>query len=188
MAARRAEASRAVREARAVLRDAGVPEPPVPVESIARGLGIELSYRPLEGDISGLLRREGNRVVIGINSLESPARQRFTVAHELGHFRLHKGYEVIVDKLVRLNLRVTPGGPLATPEEEREANYFAAELLMPARLVEARARELVGKKQTLVSDERLVEDLARQFDVSRQAMLYRLVNLDLLDDLAIAAG
>jgi Zn-dependent peptidase ImmA (M78 family) len=177
----------AEKEARAILRDAEVIAPPVPVARIATDLGIELSYRPLQGDISGILRREAGRVVVGVNSLDSPSRQRFTIAHELGHFRLHEGYEVIVDKLVRVNLRVTPGGPLATPEEERDANYFAAELLMPERLLKARAKVLVGQ-QTIMSGDWLVEELAGEFDVSRQAMLYRLVNLGLLDDLAIAGG
>src|SRR5258708_59499 len=117
----------AERSAQALLRQQQVGDPPVPVEAIAAGLGIEVSYRPLEGDISGILRRAADHVLIGVNALEPKTRQRFTIAHELGHFRLHEGYEVIVDKMVRVNLRITPGGPLATPEEEREANWFAAE-------------------------------------------------------------
>lgn len=182
-----ARKAKALAEARGVLRSAGITAPPVPVEQIARDLGVEVTFRPLEGDISGILRREPSRVVVGVNSLESPARQRFTIAHELGHLRLHPGYEVIVDKLVRVNLRVTPGGPSATIIEEREANYFAAELLMPEQLVTKSAKELVGQ-QTIMSRDWLVDELATQFDVSRQAMLYRLVNLQLVDDLAIAGG
>lgn len=182
-----ARKAKAESEARALLRSAGVTAPPVPVEQIARDLKVEIAFRPLEGDISGILRREPDRVVVGVNSLESPARQRFTIAHELGHLRLHPGYEVIVDKLVRINLRITPGGPSATIDEEREANYFAAELLMPEQLVKKSARSLVGQ-QSIMSRDWLVDELATQFDVSRQAMLYRLVNLQIVDDLAIAGG
>lgn len=58
---------------------------------------------------------------------------------------------------------------------------------MPERFVKARARTLVGQ-QKIMSGDWLVNELAEAFDVSRQAMLYRLVNLQLLDDLAIAGG
>lgn len=44
-----------------------------------------------DGDISGMLYRDDTRTVIGLNSTQSPTRQRFTVAHELGHLKLHPG-------------------------------------------------------------------------------------------------
>jgi Zn-dependent peptidase ImmA (M78 family) len=179
-----AEKGQAEREAQRVLQRLGVVEPPIPVERIAEFLGAELSYRPLEGDVSGLLYRDGDRAVIGVNALVARTRQRFTIAHEIGHFLLHKGHEVIVDKLVHVNLRSNATVPIASPEEEREANWFAAELLMPASLVRRLAREQVGR-QVLVSAPDLVSTLASRFAVSPQAMEYRLVNLGLLGRLAI---
>jgi Zn-dependent peptidase ImmA (M78 family) len=182
-----AEKAKAEREARALLTKFSVTSPPVPVIDIVRGLGIELSYRLYDGDISGILRRDPDRTIIGVNALESEPRQNFTIAHELGHFHLHKGYEVIVDKMVLVNLRGRPGETLASEDEEREANYFAAELLMPEKFVRPRMRELVAGR-TIVSGEPLVEQLAGEFEVSKQAMTYRLVNLKLLDALAIEGG
>jgi Zn-dependent peptidase ImmA (M78 family) len=168
--------------AQKLLDEAGVTAPPVPVERLVSLCDALLSREPLQGDISGMVFRDETRKVIGVNSLEVPARQRFTIAHEIGHLLLHEGRPVIVEKLVRINLR--DKGSATTDREEREANQFAAELLMPAGMVEAAARELVGD-QMLVSDRRFVADLAARFEVSAQAMEYRLVNLRLLSSLAL---
>jgi Zn-dependent peptidase ImmA (M78 family) len=175
----------AVARARKLLREYAIEEVPIPVEYLAEELGAELLYRTLEGDISGILYRdEPGRTVIGINAWDSRTRQRFTIAHELGHLLLHPGQPVIVDKLVKINFRRTPSMPVAGPTEEQQANAFAAELLMPERLVKDTAREIVGDNVLFSSDD-LVHELAQLFDVSPQSMGYRLVNLRLLDSLAI---
>jgi Zn-dependent peptidase ImmA (M78 family) len=173
--------------ARRLLREANVATPPVPVEALAERVGAELSYRSLEGDISGLLYRDEGRKVIGVNALDGRARQRFTIAHEIGHLLLHPGHTVIIDKLVKVNFRATASMPVARREEEREANEFAAELLMPERLVKAYASDIVGES-VLFSKDDLVRALAQRFDVSPLAMEYRLVNLHLLDGLAVQGG
>ena len=92
---------------------------------------------------------------------------------------------MIVDKLVRVNLRRT--STVATEKEEREANQFAAELLMPEEPVRRQVEELVGRR-SLVSDRWLVAELARHFNVSGQAMEYRLVNLKVLAPMALMGG
>lgn len=173
--------------ARRLLREMNVEQPPVPVDALARHVGAELSYRSLEGDISGLLYRDEGRKVIGVNALDAPTRQRFTIAHEIGHLLLHPGHTVIVDKLVKVNFRATASMPVARREEERQANEFAAELLMPERLVKGFASDMVGDS-LLFSKDDLVRALAQRFDVSPIAMEYRLVNLGLLDDLAVQGG
>lgn len=163
------------RRAEELLTDLGERLPPVPVEAIAVERGIEIQRRPGSPDISGLLYREDGRVVIGLNDDDGFVRQRFTIAHELGHFFLHEGNEVIhIDRDLRVNLRTreSHGG------EEREANWFAAALLMPRELVRRVATEISeGRRQ---SDETLIGALAERFEVSRQAMGYRLLNLGLL--------
>jgi Zn-dependent peptidase ImmA (M78 family) len=103
-------------------------------------------------------------------------RQRFTIAHELGHWRLHGKKEVIVDHLVRIDFR-DDRASAATHHEEIQANAFAAELLMPSEFI-----LLELKKRGLSEAEgvgEVVEDLAERFEVSQQAMEYRLVNLGL---------
>lgn len=164
-------------EARKLLADHGITEPPVPVETFVPSLGARLSTQPLQGDISGMLYRDGVNAIVGVNSADSPTRQRFTIAHELGHLLMHEGRPMIVEKLVRVNLRRT--STVASEREEREANQFAAELLMPEELVRREVTKLVGE-QSLVSDRWLVAELAKRFDVSGQAMEYRLVNLKVL--------
>ena len=80
-----------------LLQLVNVTEPPVPVEHIAYVRGVRLRKVPFsatlvgkqEGELSGLLLWEHGRVVIGVNELHSQTRQRFAIAHQLGHLELH---------------------------------------------------------------------------------------------------
>jgi Zn-dependent peptidase ImmA (M78 family) len=147
-------------------------ELPVPVDQIAEALGVSLRYEPLEGGLSGVLFRDhGGRQVIGINASHAPVRQRFTIAHELGHLRLHED-ALYVDGLVRRDDKSS----LALDPQEIEANSFAAELLMPRKLVLREIAERVPEG-AVADPARLIRRLAREFAVSEQAMEYRLVNL-----------
>jgi len=154
----------------ALLRDGKVVRAPVPVERIALNLGIEVKYAAAEQDLSGALIRSAGNIVIGVNSSHHLHRQRFTIAHELGHFLLHKGIQMHVDDDFVVNLRDAESSK-ATSWEEIEANRFAAELLMPADFMEkdVERRRLVDKT--------LVGTLAKKYLVSPWAMELRLVNL-----------
>lgn len=136
-----------------------------------------------------MLYRDTDPKIVGVNATHPPARQRFTIAHELGHLLLHKGRPIIVDKTIRLvNTRTDdpdPTSSLATRREEIEANGFAAELLMPRDLVLKEANALVKSHET-ISDDSFVEDLARRFRVSRQAMEIRLGSMGVLFTAALA--
>lgn len=143
--------------------------PPVRIERIAKDLGIELRSGDL-GDVSGVLVRQGTSAIIGTNSTQSPQRQRFTIAHELGHFLLHEGITNHVDRSYRVNYRSAESSQ-ATNVEEIEANFFAATILMPKLMLDAESAELA-----VDNDERVAE-LARLFQVSRLAMSLRLANL-----------
>jgi Zn-dependent peptidase ImmA (M78 family) len=148
---------------------------PIDVEGLAREAGASVIRQRYErGDISGMLLREPGRVIIGVNSAHAPVRQRFTVAHELGHLELHRGRALIMDVPVRVNFRDHTSS-LASDREEMEANRFAASLLMPADLVVALAR-----KSKVHDVDGLIADLAKRFRVSSEAMSYRLVNLGML--------
>lgn len=163
--------------ARSLLEEQGINYAPVPVHEIAESQGIEVSYDHFDGDVSGMLFRKDALVAIGINSSHSPTRQRFTLAHELGHFLLHDGRPVIVDKSVRINYR-DERSSLATDSEEIQANQFAAELLMPRNIVFDEVIKAHGSADD-IDEDWFVDELAQQFDVSRQAMEYRLINLGL---------
>jgi Zn-dependent peptidase ImmA (M78 family) len=148
----------------------------VDITALARRHGADVVVEALGSDVAGMLVREQNRVVIGVNGSDPETRQRFTVAHEIGHLLMHRGRPLLVDA-VRINLRDSRSS-MATDGEEIEANSFAAELLMPRDLVLLQFRQAANAGTR--SYERLAEDLAEGFGVSRQAMEYRLANLGLL--------
>jgi len=163
--------------ARTLLLSAGIDGPPTPVERLVRESGVSLVFQPFEGNISGMLYRDGERRVIGINSAHAAVRQRFSIAHELGHLELHPGRPVILDHVVRMDFR-DQRSSTATDRQEIEANRFAAELLMPRDWVMREATRRTGRAREVRGDD-LVQDLADEFDVSQQAMEYRLANLGL---------
>jgi Zn-dependent peptidase ImmA (M78 family) len=155
---------------------------PVSVDAIVRSLGARLSFDPFaESDISGFVaRRPGMPPVIGVNSAHPMTRQRFTIAHEIGHLVMHDGQPLIVDKLVRVNLR---RAALPSTTVEIQANQFAAALLMPETLLRREFERLAAKRQPMRVDnlvDDLIDSLARSFAVSAQAMRIRLNELDLL--------
>jgi len=172
--------SAAEKRAIAVLDESGVTELPVPVERIARALGAQVTYEPFEGEISGMLYRSSGRTVIGVNSSHAPTRQRFTVAHEIGHLLMHKGERVIIDRFVRVNWRDGESNP-----EEVQANRFAASLLMPRSLLYEEIERVLSRHRDLTPHD-LVGLLAKRFEVSSAAMQYRLINLDILDPYSLA--
>lgn len=147
---------------------------PVPIERIVARQGIRLVRSPLEGDddVSGFYRKDQGREVIGVNSLHAPVRQRFTIAHELGHAVLHGREGLHLDQAFKLRFRNTTSS-LAVDPEEMDANSFAAELLMPAEEV----IELVSESGLDVNDDQALRSLARHFGVSQQAMTFRVLNL-----------
>jgi Zn-dependent peptidase ImmA (M78 family) len=168
-------------KARELLRKYCVLAPPVPIEVIARGEGAQIARNNFEGWESGFILRDGRHTIIGVNTRTSRRRQRFTIAHEIGHLLLHEG-TLIVDHAVRVNWRDEVSG-MATDTEEIEANTFAAELLMPRELVINELEEYMKKvaaTNRTMSHEDLITSLAREFDVSAEAMGYRLINLGIL--------
>ncbi|MCC2102681.1 MAG: ImmA/IrrE family metallo-endopeptidase [Hyphomicrobiales bacterium] len=161
------------RRAEEALQD--LTQPPVDVMAVAARLGAEVRPFDLSADVSGILYREGDRRVIVVNQHHSVARQRFTIAHEIGHLALHKGEAVHVDEKFPIYFR---DGRSTTAENvlEIEANAFAANLLMPADWLRA---DLDSMRIDFSDDEALVR-LADRYQVSTQAMALRLASLALI--------
>src|SRR5574341_1209231 len=116
------------------LRQLKTRKAPVDVWRVARQLGVRVERADLGEDCSGVLVRKGGAAVIGVNYSHHPNRQRFTIAHELGHFVLHKGDKYIDKGMTTLQFRNAESST-GTQTEEREANQFAAALLMPQEWV-----------------------------------------------------
>jgi Zn-dependent peptidase ImmA (M78 family) len=149
--------------------------PPVDVREIAKKLGLTVLVEDLDEDISGLLTTAEKDRTICVNKKHSRNRQRFSMAHEIGHHQLgHQfvhGEHVHVDRGVQISQRSGRSSE-AIDAKEIEANQFAACLLMPRIMLEAEV-------ELPVSDEQ-VKVLARKFGVSEQAMTIRLSRLGFL--------
>lgn len=154
-----------------LLHAQGIKEPPVSVQAIARSLGATVRYAPFKGELAGMLIRDDDDrgVVIGVNSLHHSNRQRFTIAHECGHLRLHDGQRAYVDRSFRINRRDGVSSQ-ATDAEEIEANRFAAELLMPYDMI---MKDLVTYAPD-IEDEAELRTLADRYGVSLQALTLRI--------------
>lgn len=157
----------------------GIEEPPVPIELLAHAEGAKIARKPFDGPQSGFALRsgDGESWVIGVNSSTSARRQRFTIAHELGHLLLHEGRPLIIDHSFLVNYRDETSS-MATDSEEMDANSFAAEILMPRQMVFGEAKN--AAKDGCKTREEFIKRLSRVFDVSAEAMGYRLINLSIL--------
>lgn len=138
---------------------------PVDLDAMAQELGLHVVRAPLASDIAGMLVRDaearaGYRVVV--NSSDPPRRQRFTLAHELAHYMLHRD---LVDEVVDNALYRSPN---LGDDMERQADRFAAQLLLPAEEV-----------RRAYSTLRALGPLADRFDVSDAALRIRLRELRL---------
>jgi Zn-dependent peptidase ImmA (M78 family) len=153
-------------------------QPPVDVELVARALGVEVRYQSLDEGTSGfMIRPSQGKPTIGVNSDHHPNRQKFTIAHEIGHFVLHASVPtVLVDESI-VHFRDDKSST-ATDPREREANAFAAQLLMP----ESAVRQELNGRPIDAFDENAVRGLAVRFGVSTQAITLRLKNLNLVAD------
>lgn len=147
------------------------------MELVALRLGLRVERTELGDGVSGVLVVQDGRGVIGVNESDSPVRQRFTIAHECGHFELHRGQmPVFIDKqFLKPMLAAFRDGKSSSGEDllERQANAFAATLLMPEHLV----LDEVSRLRLDVEDDAAVDELSCRFEVSKQAMSFRLANL-----------
>jgi Zn-dependent peptidase ImmA (M78 family) len=160
-----------------ILRECDVNEPPVDVESIAEKQGLAIEFQPLQSDLSGFLFHDEQYAVMGVNSSHPRVRQRFTIAHELGHFLLHQSDPLHVDRAVHAKFR-NELSKQGTDLDEIEANLFAAELLMPRMMV---AQDMHQNDVVDILDDHFFSELAQRYSVSTQALLLRLVNLGYIE-------
>ncbi len=129
---------------------------PVFIRPMLDFLKINLKYVKYDdNNISGSIKYENNKYIIKINENHHYTRQRFTAAHELSHFLLHKNdinYEIIDNLLYRSGL---------SAKKEIQANKLAADLLMPYDLINKYSNKTLN-------------ELAEKFKVSNIAMAIRI--------------
>lgn len=170
--------------ARNILLETGLYNTPVKVERVASMLGVsveEYNFGDNDSDTSGVYVKNGSQVVIGVNSSNGKLRRRFTIAHELGHYILgHQRDGAFVDSPSKYFTILFRDKDSSTGEymQEREANAFAAALLMPRELVEKSISDYYTPYSFPAEDFNLVSVLCEKFEVSSQAMSFRLTNLN----------
>ena len=150
--------------AEALLHDLGVTEPDeIDLEAIAFHVGARVRYRMLCGCEAHIIGCNG-AAVITIKNDSSGRRKRFSIAHELGHWRFHRGQTLVC--------RVDEYRPRDALSPEKVADTYAADLLMPRYLFQRQARAL-GK---LNFD--TIDKLGHTFKTSLTATAIRLIDLD----------
>ena len=148
------------------IMDLGISDPSeIDVEAIAWDEGVLVEYRDIRGCEARLVGFE-NRAIVTIRANTEERRKRFSIAHELGHWNYHRGrsFECRADDLVV--------GYTSKPLEEKEADEYAANLLLPTFLFKPLARSI--KRPTFDG----VKHLADQFNTSITATAIRLVEMN----------
>lgn len=147
---------------------------PIPIREIAVSEGCIVRSSLLEDDLSGMAFIKDEQKHIVYNASHHPNRQRFTIAHELGH---HIMDEPVLRRAVHVDRGVLRRDSLAsggTDKIEIAANAFAASILMPEDLVRASCPESIDAE-----DDIAVNRLAKAFGVSQAAFTNRILNLSL---------
>lgn len=131
---------------------------------IASEFKIKIKVATLDTSISGQIKEDGNGVVIKVNRHDVKARQRYTIAHEISHYLLHRHLLVdgiSDDVLYRSSL---------SNKIEQEANRLAADIIMPPTNIDI----LLARYSYEFKGESLYELMAEEMGVSKIALKYRL--------------
>jgi Zn-dependent peptidase ImmA (M78 family) len=151
--------------ARKVLKDYKLSEVPTNLSILFQGLGLKYIELNDTDDIDGaIIEIDGKPAIAVLNKARPIQRQRFTLAHEIGHIFLKHTKRDIYDPE---EIRETGKEPTdkKKPPQEIEADIFASELLIPYQQL---------KKYT--ADMNNIENLAGIFQVSKQAMTVAIMN------------
>ena len=127
---------------------------------------LTIVFYPMSSRVSGICIRDGKNKIIGVNSTSTYGRQRFTIAHELYHLYFHENFKSIVC-FTDLEMNKAPA--------EKEADMFASYFLAPYEALSYFIRKQLGKEKQKLEIEDVVR-IEQHFGMSRQAVLWRLIN------------
>lgn len=156
---------------------------PVNVAAIFADLGVDYVEDSILSGESGWIECQDGKFKVVVNADEGPQRRRFTAAHELAHYLMHRDLLCRAGKLNRHTDRLFGNAAAHNREapfqhrHEVQANKLAAQIIMPASSI-AEAWDGVAGKPELFR----VSALAQKFDVSKAAMSIRLKTLGLVND------
>lgn len=158
-----------------ILNQFNIKQPPVLLDNVLAFYKITLGEAPSD-EYSGCLIRKKDSALIGINSNETYSRQRFTIAHELAHFLLEKNKDTFIDEENKISYR-SYFHENGKNSNEIIADKFAAYLLMPRNMLK---KDFIKIEMKGIFQENDLEYLAEKYVVSKEAMRYRLANLNLI--------
>ncbi len=152
--------------ARKVLKDYKINQVPTDLKKIIERRGLKFIELNDPTDIDGaILEIEGEPKIAVLNTAKAIARQRFTLAHELGHIFLHHAKRDIYDSESAREEEGEYAVKSGKPPKEIEADAFASELLIPY--------DQLKKNSDKLND---LDVLAEMFQVSKQAMTIAITN------------
>ena len=154
---------------------------PINLEEILKCLDVKLEKTFNWNEVLGEIEVKNEQVIIKINEANHlfEERERFTIAHELGHLCRHIAPSN-ADKFVDTEETMKRNNIWNT--KEYEANTFAAQLLMPDDLIveEGKKIALELKAKGDININEFISKMAQKFEVSKLAMRYRLKNLGII--------
>jgi hypothetical protein len=145
------------------LKSLGITEPgDIDLEAIAWTFGVKVKFRPLDGCEARIIGK-GDNAIVTVNSRSNQGRQRFSLAHELGHWEYHRGQIMVCrsDDIGDFSQKASTA--------EKRADGYAADLLMPFFLFQPAMRRF----RKLDFD--IISKLCNEFDVSFMAAAIRCV-------------
>ena len=159
----------------------GINSYPVEIVRICNENGLKVFEEYLESGVSGLIvvddkvwnKYETDKFIIA-NLSESAARRRFTIAHELAHFVLHRNGNSLY-----AHRDMTNDGAVKS-SIEKEANYFAANILMPEKLLKEKVEDIKNETWGILPSFVLIREIADSFVVSESAAEVRLKQLGII--------
>lgn len=161
--------SKAIAAVKRIYDECGITDPlQLPIEVIINSKNIIIKEEEIDGADGRILMKENSGIITLNSSIDYLQKKRFILAHELGHFELHrhskKGFsdnDETLNHSYQINFNT----------EEIEANEFAAEFLMPTNLFYS---ECKGK----VFNHKVIEHLANRFQVSKTVAILKFVKKD----------
>lgn len=160
----------------------GISSYPVEIVRICKENGLKVFEEYLNQDVSGLIvvddkvwtKYNTNQFIL-VNLAESATRRRFTIAHELAHFVLHRNGSKLY-----AHRDMTSNDSNFRSSIEQEANYFAANVLMPEELIRNKVEEIREDTWGVLPNFVLIREIADNFAVSESAAEVRLRQLEII--------
>jgi len=151
--------------AKKVLNECGLTCPTeLPLSEIILGRGAYYFERPLSGKEGEIVSLNGKSAITINSNIDFESKKRFVAAHELGHYEMHRDLLPIVFDTEYDLINWFKGG-----QQEKEANEFAAEFLMPSNLF---YEECKGK----IFEPKVIDHLSDVFKVSKTAAILNFLN------------